>query len=665
MGSTTTVAKRHAEALTGERGRKAKRKADKAEAKAAKPKAPKDKSKYNNKSATEKREAKAAKAAKKAAAAAVHVDDGAAAPPAKKARKDAPPPLSVATTGGGAPPTPVQVPTSPTRAAVARAAATAAADGGEGAAAPKAEPAAATPAPLSLDNFRLSPKTVAVLKARGIEALFDIQAKTLHATLDGADVIGRARTGCGKTLAFVLPIVETLAIADAGLARKAHGRAPRVVVLAPTRELARQVAADFDGVGGAHGLSTLCLYGGAPYAPQEGGLRRGVDVVVGTPGRVKDHLERGTLVLTSLRFRVLDECDEMLNMGFVDDVEKILGAGGAANANVQTLLFSATLPSWVKSITARFLKKDAATVDLVGASKLKAAASVRHLVLPCHWTQRASVVIDVVRAYSNGGAAIVFTETKRDADELAGAVGEALGARALHGDVPQNAREATLRGFRDKKFRVLVATDVAARGLDISGVELVVQCEPPKVRGERGKEEGVARRAAPPNAHPIPLLHFLFSGPGNLHPPVGPHRARGRDGRLGDPGRPPQGRPHPLHRAPRGPHVRAGGRAPAAGHGGGGGRHGGGQAGESRRGRRSVVPQSRGDRRHRARRRGRRPGARARAAGRVRDDGRAVAADRARRLCHAPTVLHRRRARARLCVWHAAALAAGRDGRAD
>jgi ATP-dependent RNA helicase DDX21 len=177
----------------------------------------------------------------------------------------------------------------------------------------------------------------------------------------------------------------------------------------------------------------------------------------------------------------------MLNMGFVDDVEKILAAGGAAPASgtattpaVQTLLFSATLPPWVKDIARRFLRPAHRTIDLVGSSKLKASASVRHLVLPCHWSQRAAVVTDVVRCYGAMGRSIVFTETKRDADELAGAVGEVLGARALHGDVPQAQREVVLQAFRAGRFDVLVATDVAARGLDISGVDLVVQCEPPK-----------------------------------------------------------------------------------------------------------------------------------------------------------------------------------------
>jgi ATP-dependent RNA helicase DDX21 len=389
---------------------------------------------------------------------------------------------------------------------------------GDAPAAAAAKPATKPPPP-ALPDGAVALESVAgladpikrTLEEKGIKTLFAIQAEAFAPVVGGSDMVGRARTGCGKTLAFVLPIVQGLINDEAAAAAaqgascssyKPHhgqyGRGPRVIVLAPTRELAKQVAADFDHVGKAARLTTLCVYGGAPYGPQEGALRRGVDVVVGTPGRVKDHLERGTLKLQRLRFRVLDECDEMLNMGFVDDVEKILNGGGGngtgggdkegASAGgddknrplLQTLLFSATMPSWVREITRRFLRPGFKTVDLVAGAKLQAATTVRHLILPCHWTQRAALVTDLVKAYGLGGRSIVFTETKNDANELAGALSETSGARALHGDIAQAQREATLDGFRSGKFSVLVATDVAARGLDVTGIELVVQVEPPK-----------------------------------------------------------------------------------------------------------------------------------------------------------------------------------------
>lgn len=329
--------------------------------------------------------------------------------------------------------------------------------------------------PLCIDNFSLSAPVKSLLRAKGIETLFPIQAQCIVPLVEGKDLVGRARTGCGKTLAFVLPIVETLA--QEGAAKRPYGRNPSVVVLAPTRELAKQVAADFEYFAKAASLSTICLYGGTAYGPQEGALRRGIDVVIGTPGRVKDHVQRGTLILKDLKFRVLDECDEMLNMGFVDDVEAILTADVDA-AKVQTLLFSATLPKWVQEVKRKFLKPDHKTVDLVGSEVMKASTSVQHLLLPSHWSQRSSLVSELVKCYGAGGRTIVFTETKRDANELTESLAD--GARALHGDIPQNQREQTLAGFRDGKFNVLVATDVAARGLDIKNVELVIQVEPSK-----------------------------------------------------------------------------------------------------------------------------------------------------------------------------------------
>jgi len=338
-----------------------------------------------------------------------------------------------------------------------------------------------TPNPMALDNFALSEPVKATLRKKGYDTLFAIQAETLSIALSGKDVVGRARTGCGKTLAFVLPIVEEMAKKSPMPAngRRVQGRRPMCVVLAPTRELAKQVYQDFEWIGNAYGFKSLCVYGGAPYREQEMGLRGGCDIVIGTPGRMKDHLERKTLMMDNLKFRVLDEADEMLNMGFVDDVELILKSSG----DVQTLLFSATLPPWVKDIAKRFLKPDYATVDLVGDQKQKASGAVQHMLLPCQWSDRVDLVCDVIRSKApGGGRVIVFCDTKRDCGELCDNLQKEIpkGAKALHGDVNQSQREVVLAGFRDNKFQVLVATDVAARGLDINGVELVIQCEPPK-----------------------------------------------------------------------------------------------------------------------------------------------------------------------------------------
>ncbi|KEH26427.1 putative RNA helicase [Medicago truncatula] len=331
--------------------------------------------------------------------------------------------------------------------------------------------------PNAVSNFRISEPLRMKLKENKIEALFPIQAMTFNTILDGSDLVGRARTGQGKTLAFVLPILESLTNGPAKSVRKTgYGRVPSVIVLLPTRELANQVYADFELYGSSLGLSACAVYGGAPYGAQETKLRRGVDIVIGTPGRIKDHIERGNIDLSHLKFRVLDEADEMLRMGFVDDVELILGKVQDVT-KVQTLLFSATLPSWVKQISTKFLKSDKKTADLVGNEKMKASTNVRHIILPCSSTARAQLIPDIIRCYSSGGRTIIFAEKKESASELAGLL---PGARALHGDIQQSQREITLKGFRSGKFMTLVATNVAARGLDINDVQLIIQCEPPR-----------------------------------------------------------------------------------------------------------------------------------------------------------------------------------------
>ncbi|KAL6004739.1 hypothetical protein ACLOJK_005295 [Asimina triloba] len=357
--------------------------------------------------------------------------------------------------------------------------------------------------PNAVSNFRISSKVREALKSKGIESLFPIQAMTFNIILEGSDLVGRARTGqiwalnvetcsiferlynaavcvlwaTGKTLAFILPIFESLMNGPGKESRKmGYGRPPSVLVLLPTRELATQVHSDFEFYGGAVGLSSCCLYGGSPYRPQETSLKRGVDIVVGTPGRIKDFIEKGTINLSSLKFRVLDEADEMLRMGFVEDVELILGKVEDVR-KVQTLLFSATLPSWVKQISSKFLKPEKRTIDLVGNEKMKASTSVRHIALPCSHSARAQVIPDIVRCYSSGGRTIIFTETKSSCSELADLL---RGSRALHGDIQQSQREVTLTAFRSGKFNILVATNVAARGLDINDVQLIIQCEPPR-----------------------------------------------------------------------------------------------------------------------------------------------------------------------------------------
>ncbi|CAN9506980.1 unnamed protein product [Ophioblennius macclurei] len=330
----------------------------------------------------------------------------------------------------------------------------------------------------AFSNFRISDVTINKLKARGVTYLFDIQVKTFNPVFDGEDVIAQARTGTGKTFSFAIPLVEKLQRDSAEMTR---GRPPKVLVLAPTRELAIQVAKDFKDV--SKKLSIACFYGGSSYNPQIDAIRNGIDVLVGTPGRIKDHLQNNKLNLTKLKHVVLDEVDQMLDMGFAEQVEEILGSSYQkdSDTNPQTLLFSATCPPWVYDVAKKYMRTGCKHVDLIGKKTQKAATTVEHLAIACHWSQRAAVIGDVIQVYSGShGRTIVFCETKKEANELSLNASIKQSTQSLHGDIPQKQRETTLKGFRNGSFEVLVATNVAARGLDIPEVDLVVQCSPPK-----------------------------------------------------------------------------------------------------------------------------------------------------------------------------------------
>lgn len=313
----------------------------------------------------------------------------------------------------------------------------------------------------------IAPELAARLEERGITEASPIQAESLPHTLAGRDLIGRARTGTGKTLAFALPIIMKLEPS------RERARLPRAIVVAPTRELAKQVADEFSKSG--VGLTTVTVYGGAAYGPQENALRRGVDVVVGTPGRLIDHLERGNLDLSAVQFAVLDEADEMLSVGFADAIETILQKTPEER---QTMLFSATLNNDIKRLSRNYLK-DPLIVDMVGEGKSQAAQTVEHLKVKVG-RSRTRVLADLLTVY-NPEKAIVFTRTKREADELANElIHRGLESEALHGDLAQTQRERALGAFRSGRVGVLVATDVAARGLDIPEVDLVVQYHLPQ-----------------------------------------------------------------------------------------------------------------------------------------------------------------------------------------
>ncbi|KAJ2853939.1 hypothetical protein J3B02_002911 [Coemansia erecta] len=330
---------------------------------------------------------------------------------------------------------------------------------------------------LSLDNFPLSASTKSALISRGISALFPIQASTLVPILEGNDVLGRARTGTGKTLAFSLPMIELMLKSSDNLQR---GRRPRAVVLAPTRELAKQVAAEIEST--TKRLVVVTVYGGTSIYDQQQKLRGGADFVVGTPGRVIDLIDRGNLALDNVEFICLDEADQMLDIGFKDDMEKVLRCvqEQRSGKKYQTLLFSATVPEWVNQVARDFMRPDHKKIDLIGSQALKTSETIVYKAVMTPWRVRHDIVSDLVAVYGRAGRTIIFTETKADANSLAVSPKLVSVAQALHGDIPQSQREQTLQGFRNGTVRVLICTDVAARGLDIPEVDLVINVSPPK-----------------------------------------------------------------------------------------------------------------------------------------------------------------------------------------
>ncbi len=313
--------------------------------------------------------------------------------------------------------------------------------------------------------FDLHPDVRAVLAEVGYESPSPIQAATIPPLLAGRDVLGTAQTGTGKTAAFALPILSLL--------DRRPGK-PQALVLAPTRELAIQVAEAFQSYA-AHlpGFQVLPIYGGQSYGPQLHALKRGVHVVVGTPGRVIDHLDKGTLDLSALRFVVLDEADEMLRMGFIDDVEKILQA---APTERQVALFSATMPSQIRKIAQKHLRDP---VEVVIKNSVTTTPHIRQRYWFVSGMHKLDALTRILEAEPFDGM-IVFARTKQGTEELAGKLqARGLAAAAINGDLVQAQRERVIQQVRDGKLDVLVATDVAARGLDVERLSHVVNYDIP------------------------------------------------------------------------------------------------------------------------------------------------------------------------------------------
>ncbi|HEY3083735.1 MAG TPA: DEAD/DEAH box helicase [Chloroflexota bacterium] len=311
----------------------------------------------------------------------------------------------------------------------------------------------------------LRPEVRAALSAMRISDPTPIQAQALPAMLSGRDVIGQARTGSGKTLAFVLPIVERC---------DPRARTVQALVVVPTRELAVQVGDVVARLAPARGLKHLLLYGGRSLLPEQKALRTGAQIVVGTPGRLLDHLRQGNLSLRDLRILVLDEGDEMLDRGFAPDVERILAL---TPTDRQTALFSATVPEWVMGTAAKHLREPAhARVD----RDVDTPPEIEHVVYEVDPSAKMDALRELLDARGDAPM-LVFGRTKHGVKKLAKQLA-ALGypAEALQGNMSQNARERVMASFRSGELPILLATNVAARGIDVDGIERVINYELPE-----------------------------------------------------------------------------------------------------------------------------------------------------------------------------------------
>lgn len=335
--------------------------------------------------------------------------------------------------------------------------------------------------PKTFAELGVRDEIVRALAEKGIEAPFAIQELTLPLALAGEDVIGQARTGMGKTFAFGVPLLER--ITSNAAARPLTG-APRALVVVPTRELCLQVNDDLTlaakhltaGEDGERKLSVLAIYGGRAYEPQIEALQKGVDVVVGTPGRLLDLCQQGHLQLGGLSVLVLDEADEMLDLGFLPDIERILRQ---IPADRQSMLFSATMPDPIITLARTFMVQPT-HIRAEAPHSLAVHDTTEQFVYRAHALDKIELVSRVLQVRDRG-ATMIFTRTKRTAQKVADELNErGFAVGAVHGDLGQIAREKALKSFRSREIDVLVATDVAARGIDIDDVTHVINYQCPE-----------------------------------------------------------------------------------------------------------------------------------------------------------------------------------------
>ena len=318
---------------------------------------------------------------------------------------------------------------------------------------------------MPFEKLGLSAGVVEGVKAMGYKEPTPIQLRAIPLVLEGRDLIGSAQTGTGKTAAFALPILTRL---------QSHKRATRAIVLEPTRELASQVETAFRDHARFTDLTVAVIYGGVGYQKQLDALKTGVDVIVATPGRLLDHMEQGNCNLGQIEHLVLDEADRMLDMGFLPDVKRILQK--CPNER-QTMLFSATIPPAIETLI-QWAMRNPETIE-IGARR-SPAETVKHVLYQVSDTQKTDLLLELLKRV-NYDSVIIFCRTKDRADRISSVLKQGQHAVAvLHSNRTQQERERALRGFRDGKFEVLVATDIASRGLDIADVSHVINYDVPQ-----------------------------------------------------------------------------------------------------------------------------------------------------------------------------------------
>jgi len=317
---------------------------------------------------------------------------------------------------------------------------------------------------VTFDSFNLHPRIADGIRRLGYETPTPIQEKAIAPVLAGRDVMGLAETGTGKTAAFVLPISERLL--------KGPRTKARCLVLAPTRELAQQTHDVLKAVGKDSGLRSLTLYGGVGYEPQLRGLQKGVDFLVACPGRLLDHVGRGTADLSSVEVVVLDEADRMLDMGFLPDVRRILKL---LPRERQTLLFTATMPAEIERLARDFMRSP----DIIRVGRQAPVEGVSHALYPVGQHLKADLLMELLK-HIETGSVLVFTRTKHAATRLSERLNrKGFNATCLQGDMSQSKRQKAMDGFKNGTINILVATDIAARGIDVPDISHVVNYDMP------------------------------------------------------------------------------------------------------------------------------------------------------------------------------------------